>query len=77
VKITEVRTILIGKTRLIRVLTDKEIEGIGKAAHDCHPATVAFAIRQLPLVGMNPGRISGNWQRMYEGIFWRAGLESG
>ena len=54
-KITIVQTSLIEKAHLMRVLTDGGTEEIGKVAHDCHPATVTLAIRQLPLLGMNPG----------------------
>ena len=72
-KITAVETIPIGRARLVRLLTDEGIEGIGEVAHDCHAATVAFAIRQLPLVGMDPRRIEEFWLRMYEGTFWRGG----
>ena len=42
-KITAVETIPIGRARLVRLLTDEGIEGIGEVAHDCHAATVAFA----------------------------------
>ncbi len=72
-KITEIQTIPIGNARLVRVLTDEGIEGIGEVAHDCHPATVAFAIRQMPLVGTDPRRIEEFWLRMYERTFWRGG----
>lgn len=72
-KITEVQTIPIGNARLVRILTDEGIEGLGEVAHDCHPQTVAFAIRQLPLVGIDPRRIEEFWQRTYEGTFWRGG----
>ena len=72
-KITEIQTIPIGNARLVRVLTDEGIEGLGEVAHDCHPKTVSLAIRQLPLVGTDPGRIEEFWQRTYEGTFWRGG----
>ena len=72
-KITEVQTIPIGDARLVHVLTDEGIAGIGEVAHDCHPNTVAFAIRQLSLAGMDPRRIEDFWQRTYEDTFWRGG----
>ena len=72
-KITEVHIIPVGNARLVRVLTDEGIEGLGEVAHDCHPRTVSQAIRQLPLKGTDPRRIEAFWQRTYEGTFWRGG----
>ena len=72
-KITEVQTIPIGRMRLVRVLTDEGVEGLGEVAHDCHAATVAFAIRNMPLVGRDPRRIEAFWQDFYDLAFWRGG----
>jgi galactonate dehydratase len=78
-KITDVETIPIdnrGHGRLgylILVRTDEGITGLGEAAADCHPGTVAHAIRQMPLKGRNPMAIEQFWQDMYQGTFWRGG----
>lgn len=78
-KITDVKTVSIdtgGHGRLgylIVVRTDEGITGLGEAAADCHPSTVAHAIRQMPLEGRNPMAIEQFWQDMYHGMFWRGG----
>ncbi len=72
-KITQVQTIPVGGPQLVRVMTDEGITGLGEVARDCHNATVAFAIRQMSLVGRNPLRIEDFWQSMYHGTFWRGG----
>ncbi len=78
-EITEVHTIPIDKMRhgvlgyLVLVKTDADIIGLGEVAADCHPDTVAHAIRQLPLQGWDPLAIEGLWQRFYKGNFWRGG----
>ena len=58
---------------LILVRTDEGVTGIGEAAADCHPGTVAHAIRQMPLIGRDPMRIEQFWQDLYYGTFWRGG----
>lgn len=72
-KITQVQTIPIGNMRLVRVITDEGITGLGEVARDCHSATVSFAIRQMGLIGRDPLRIEAFWQEMYHGTFWRGG----
>lgn len=78
-KITTVQTIPIdtgGHGRLgylILVRTDEGITGLGEAAADCHPGTVAHAVRRMPLVGRDPMRIEQFWQDLYHGTFWRGG----
>ena len=78
-KITDVLTVPIdtsGHGRLgylILVQTDEGITGLGEAAADCYPGTVAHAIRQMPLAGRNPMAIELFWQDMYHGSFWRGG----
>ena len=78
-KITDVQTIRIDKMRhgglgyLVLVKTDVGLVGLGEVAADCHPATVAFAIRQMRLEGYDPLAIEGFWQQFYQGNFWRAG----
>jgi|GEM_PF-3460503 len=88
-KITDVETIPIdnrGHGRLgylILVRTDEGITGLGEAAADCHPGTVAHAIRQMPLKGRNPmaietilaGHVSGHilagWPHLVQRDQWR------
>ncbi|MCZ6677528.1 MAG: galactonate dehydratase [Candidatus Poribacteria bacterium] len=72
-KITQVQTIPIGNMRLVRIATDEGITGLGEIAYDCHSAVVAFAIRQMSLVGLDPLRIEAFWDTMYHGTFWRGG----
>ncbi len=78
-KITEAQTVPVDLSGhgtfgyLIVVRTDSGISGLGEAAADCHPGTVAHAIRQMPLVGRDPMRIEQFWQDMYHGMFWRGG----
>ena len=72
-KITGVETIPIGRMRLVRVLTDEGIEGLGEVAGDCHAATVAFAIRNMPLVGRDPLCIEAFWHDLHDLTFWRGG----
>ena len=36
---------------LLLVCTDDGIKGLGEIAADCHPSTVANAVRQMQLVG--------------------------
>ena len=62
-KIIQVQTIPIDRARhgvlgyLVLVHTDAGLTGLGEVAADCHPTTVAHAIRQLQLVGRDPLRI--------------------
>ena len=72
-KITEVQTIPVGNMRLVRVLTDEGITGLGEIARDCHSAVVAFAIRSMSLVGRDPRRIEEFWETAYRDTFWRGG----
>jgi galactonate dehydratase len=78
-KISEVQTVPIDISGhgtygyLVVVRTDAGIIGLGEAAADCHPTTVAHAIRQMSLVGRDPMRIEQFWQDMYHGMFWRGG----
>jgi galactonate dehydratase len=78
-KITQVQTIPIDRARhgvlgyLVLVHTDAGLTGLGEVAADCHPTTVAHAIRQLQLVGRDPLRIEAFWQEFYQGSFWRGG----
>jgi galactonate dehydratase len=72
-KITQVQTIPLRRMRLVRVLTDEGIEGLGEVAHDCHAATVAYAIRNMPLAGRNPLRIEAFYDDMTSGTYWRGG----
>ena len=78
-RITEVLTIPIDKLRhgvlgyLVLVKTDEGLVGLGEVAADCHPATVAFALRQMNLKGRDPLAIEGIWQHLYHGNFWRGG----
>ena len=78
-KITEVQTIPIDRKRhgvlgyLVVVKTDEGIAGLGEVAADCHPETVAFAIRQMNLSGRDPMAIEQLWQDLYQGNFWRGG----
>ena len=78
-KITQVQTIPIDRARhgvlgyLVLVHTDAGLTGLGEVAADCHPTTVAHAIRQLQLVGRDPRRIEEFWQTFYQGSFWRGG----
>ena len=71
-KITDVQTIRIDKIRhgvlgyLVLVKTDVGLVGLGEVAADCHPATVAFAIRQMRLEGYDPLAIEGFWQQFYQ-----------
>ena len=79
VKITAVKTIPIDRARhgvlgyLVTVETDEGIVGLGEVAADCHPATVAFAIRGMDLVGRDPMAIEALWQTFYQQQFWRGG----
>jgi L-alanine-DL-glutamate epimerase-like enolase superfamily enzyme len=81
VKITAVKTIPIDRARhgvlgyLVTVETDEGIVGLGEVAADCHPATVAFAIRGMDLVGRDPMAIEALWQTFYQQQFWRADLD--
>ncbi|SVD21420.1 uncharacterized protein METZ01_LOCUS374274, partial [marine metagenome] len=78
-KITAVKTIPIDRARhgvlgyLVTVETDEGILGLGEVAADCHPATVAFAIRRMDLVGRDPMAIEALWQTFYQQQFWRGG----
>ena len=78
-KITRVQTIPIDQMRhgvlgyLVLVHTDADIVGLGEVAADCHPSTVAHAIRQMRLVNRDPLRIEAFWQDLYHGSFWRGG----
>ena len=78
-KITAVQTISIDKMRhgvlgyLVLVKTDAGIDGLGEVAADCHPGTVAHAIRQMNLEGLDPLAVEGLWQKLYHGNFWRGG----
>lgn len=78
-KITAVQTIPIDRARhgvlgyLVLVQTDAGLTGLGEVAADCHPATVAFAIRQMQLAGRDPLAVEALWQQLYEGNFWRGG----
>ena len=78
-KITQVQTIPIDRMRhgvlgyLVLIRTDENIVGLGEVAADCHPATVAFAVRQMSLTGRDPMAIEQIWQSLYHGNFWRGG----
>ena len=78
-QITQVHTIPIDSMRhgvlgyLVQVETDAGITGLGEVAADCHPATVALAIRQMDLKGRDPMAIEQLWQNLYQGSFWRGG----
>ncbi len=78
-KITEVQTIPIAPKghgvlgHLVLVKTDEGIVGLGEVAADCHPETVAFAIRQMDLSGRDPLAIEQLWQDLYQNNFWRGG----
>ncbi len=78
-EITAVKTISIDRSLhgvlgyLVTVETDEGILGLGEVAADCHPATVAFAIRRMDLVGRDPLAIEALWQTFYQQQFWRGG----
>jgi len=58
---------------LVVVRTDDGLAGVGEIASDCHPATVAHAVRQFQLVGRDAGGIESLHQALYAGTFWRGG----
>lgn len=58
---------------LVVVRTDQGLAGVGEIASDCHPATVARALRQLPLAGRDAGHIEALYQDLHAGTFWRGG----
>ena len=58
---------------LVVVRTDDGLAGVGEIASDCHPATVAHAVRRLRLVGNDPSRIEATFQDLHGGAFWRGG----
>lgn len=78
-QITAVQTVPIDRARhgvlgyLVLVRTDQGLTGLGEVAADCHPATVAFAIRRMDLVGRDPMAIEALWQDFYQDTFWRGG----
>ncbi len=58
---------------LVVVRTDDGLAGVGEIASDCHPATVAHAVRRMQLVGTDPTRIEATYQTLRNGAFWRGG----
>jgi len=78
-KITAVKTVPVDNRGhgvlgyLVLVQTDEGITGLGEIAADCHPGTVAHAVRQMPLVGRDALSVEGFWQDFYQGNFWRGG----
>ena len=58
---------------LVIVRTEDGLEGVGEIASDCHPATVAHAVRRLLLTGRDASRIEDLFQSLRNGAFWRGG----
>lgn len=58
---------------LVVVRSDDGLAGVGEIASDCHPATVAHALRRLPLVGRDPARIEELHHTLQTRTFWRGG----
>ena len=58
---------------LLIVDTDEGIRGLGEIASDCHPGTVAHAVRQMRLEGRDARNIEDFWRHMNESTFWRGG----
>ncbi|MFH1570148.1 MAG: mandelate racemase/muconate lactonizing enzyme family protein [Gemmatimonadota bacterium] len=58
---------------LVVVRTEDGLAGVGEIASDCHPATVAHALRRLPLVGREASQIEALHQALHAGSFWRGG----
>jgi galactonate dehydratase len=58
---------------LVIVRTDDGLAGVGEIASDCHPTTVAHAVRRMQLVGSDASRIEATFQSLRNGSFWRGG----
>lgn len=58
---------------LVVVRSDDGLAGVGEIAADCHPATVAHAVRRFRLVGRDAARIEELFQSLHAGSFWRGG----
>ena len=58
---------------LVVVRTDDGLTGVGEIASDCHPSTVAHALRQFELAGRDAARIEALYQDLHAGTFWRGG----
>jgi len=84
-KITEVKTILVGSTStrekwknwvFVKIDTNEGIVGVGEATVEGKEKTVATAVEELAryLVGKDPFQIEQHWQTMYRSAFWRGGI---
>ncbi|MBT3346435.1 MAG: mandelate racemase/muconate lactonizing enzyme family protein [Gemmatimonadetes bacterium] len=78
-RITSVHTIPVTPTGhgtlgyLVVVRTESGLAGVGEIASDCHPSTVAHAVRQFDLIGRDASRVEELYQSLYAGAFWRGG----
>lgn len=79
-KVTKVRTFLVGVTRqswlFVKVETDEGIYGWGEGSLEGQEKAVAAAVNDLSprIVGQDPTMIERHWQVMYRHGFWRGGV---
>ncbi len=79
-KITEVKTFLVGAARqswvFAKIETDEGIYGWGEGSVEGQEQAVAAAINDLSprIIGEDPTKIERHWQVMYRHGFWRGGI---
>ena len=79
-KVTEVRTYLMGTSRanlvLVRLFTDEGLVGCGECSIREHAAAIEADVRLLAersILGEDPRNIEALWDQMYRGSFWARG----
>lgn len=79
-KITDVKTFLVGVTRqswlFVKIETDEGIYGWGEGSLEGQEKAVAAAVNDLSprIMDQDPTMIERHWQVMYRHGFWRGGV---
>ena len=66
------------RTRLIRIVTDSNIDGWAESTLEGKPKSVPATIEEYSqyLIGKNPLDIEKHWQQMYRSSFFRGGAHN-